>query len=77
MVRLQASPLGLCAFTFAHLDGLDLSAATLDHASLTGASLVGADLTARDLTGATLSSNNVTLGVRRLLHTWRVALHGS
>lgn len=31
----------------------------------------------RNITGATLSSNNVTLGVRRLLHTWRVALHGS
>lgn len=46
--------------SFAHLDGLDLSAATLDHASLTGASLVGADLTARDLTGATLSRANLT-----------------
>ena len=48
------------SLSFAHLDGLDLSGATLDHASLTGASLVGTDLTARDLTGATLSSANLT-----------------
>lgn len=31
----------------------------------------------RNISGATLSSYNVTQGVRRLLHTWRIALASS
>jgi uncharacterized protein YjbI with pentapeptide repeats len=44
----------------AHLDGLDLTKATLDHATLTSASLVGANLSGLDLTGVELSSATLT-----------------
>jgi uncharacterized protein YjbI with pentapeptide repeats len=44
----------------AHLEALDLTAATLDHATLSGAQLVGANLSGLDLTGVELSGANLT-----------------